>query len=754
MGIFNNRAMFRIFLALILVAVVMFTAVYFVFNNSMNELYLQAVENNRLLVRDTIRSFDEYFKEINNIIYTLYVLPNGTYDRLPGTDTDLYDAYVLTQKLSQLISSKDYIEEVVLFHNGSPLAITSKGTINFNVLVNKKYKSVKYTSDYWMSFAKIRHSLKVMPVSHYIETAENSNILYDKKLICIIGNNQYFNSDLNILTFVYADVLFRSVKLLKGASLIAMDESRNIFIDSAGNNSLNDIGEIYFDRGLETVFESKGYEYYCVKSDYNGYTYIYKIPLDIGKFSAVLKTNQILLLVSIFLGIVLSIMLSFFLYKPVRKIIKLLDKDVNEKVKEDNYAHIYNSIENMRKENDSYHQQIDSSGYDIQRSIFFKMLDDVNYYNNLKEQINKYFKVIFNSRQFLMAAFLIEKTAGRMDSDDDVLSFEDIVIALQDALKKRFVSPMVFQTENRQYFSMIGQAENLKRDVILKNLESIVKELKNSSLPGYSIIAAVSREYTVPQDCKAAYRDIRMCFAYRNIKSSNIIIDIEKLDFSQEIYFPDDLTDKLLNCLSYGNTDECTRIVNQIIDKNVGNDISYIKFLDIIKIIFNRIIRFISVQSVKSDEIAGLEQAFYEKIENITNYEAIRSFLNETISKAAKRKDKSRQNRLNTEFVAQYINLHYFEDLYLDNIAEQFGTSPKYFSNYFKKAFGVNFVEYLSKIRISRAKEYLASTNLTIGEIREKVGYINSSTFTSTFRKYCGVSPNEYKAYCNKKAVR
>ncbi|MDG0794182.1 AraC family transcriptional regulator [Cohnella ginsengisoli] len=72
-------------------------------------------------------------------------------------------------------------------------------------------------------------------------------------------------------------------------------------------------------------------------------------------------------------------------------------------------------------------------------------------------------------------------------------------------------------------------------------------------------------------------------------------------------------------------------------------------------------------------------------------------------------------------------------------------TTPKYFSNYFKKTFGVNYVEYLNKVRLSHARDLLRSTSLSIAEIGEKTGYLNASTFTTTFKKYMGVSPSDYR---------
>jgi len=78
-------------------------------------------------------------------------------------------------------------------------------------------------------------------------------------------------------------------------------------------------------------------------------------------------------------------------------------------------------------------------------------------------------------------------------------------------------------------------------------------------------------------------------------------------------------------------------------------------------------------------------------------------------------------------------------------MAEVLGTTPKYFSNYFKKTFGVTFVDYLSKVRLAHARELLRNTTLSIAEVGERVGYLNASTFATTFKKYYGISPSDFR---------
>lgn len=97
------------------------------------------------------------------------------------------------------------------------------------------------------------------------------------------------------------------------------------------------------------------------------------------------------------------------------------------------------------------------------------------------------------------------------------------------------------------------------------------------------------------------------------------------------------------------------------------------------------------------------------------------------------------------DFILDYINLHYNEDLYLDYMAQLINTTPKYFSKYFKKSTKFNFTEYLNKVRLSHAKNLLVNKNLMIKDVVIQVGFKSNSTFSNAFSKFHGITPNEYR---------
>ena len=81
----------------------------------------------------------------------------------------------------------------------------------------------------------------------------------------------------------------------------------------------------------------------------------------------------------------------------------------------------------------------------------------------------------------------------------------------------------------------------------------------------------------------------------------------------------------------------------------------------------------------------------------------------------------------------------------MDDVSREVDISPYYFSKVFKDETGVNFIEYLTNLRIERAKELLRNSDMSIKQICSEAGYSDPNYFSRIFRKNVGVTPTEYK---------
>lgn len=94
----------------------------------------------------------------------------------------------------------------------------------------------------------------------------------------------------------------------------------------------------------------------------------------------------------------------------------------------------------------------------------------------------------------------------------------------------------------------------------------------------------------------------------------------------------------------------------------------------------------------------------------------------------------------------EYIHEHQTEELSLGQVARAVNTSTFYFCKMFKKVTGINFTDYLSRVRIEKSKNLLLNPNLRVSEIAFEVGFQSLTHFNRVFKKILGQSPTEYRA--------
>lgn len=96
------------------------------------------------------------------------------------------------------------------------------------------------------------------------------------------------------------------------------------------------------------------------------------------------------------------------------------------------------------------------------------------------------------------------------------------------------------------------------------------------------------------------------------------------------------------------------------------------------------------------------------------------------------------------EQVLQLLQDKYMTELSLEACADMAGTNPVYLSKAFKQITGVNYIDYLTDLRLKKAQELLVDTTLKINDIAERVGY-QPSYFNRIFKKHVGITAGEFR---------
>ena len=103
------------------------------------------------------------------------------------------------------------------------------------------------------------------------------------------------------------------------------------------------------------------------------------------------------------------------------------------------------------------------------------------------------------------------------------------------------------------------------------------------------------------------------------------------------------------------------------------------------------------------------------------------------------------RNQQKIKEAVEYIKENYNKDLNMAVVSNFISMNYSLFSFSFKQYTGKNFVNFLKEIRIAKAKELLAETDMKIIEISQEIGYENEKHFMKIFKTECGVSPSEYR---------
>ncbi|MBN1696842.1 MAG: PocR ligand-binding domain-containing protein, partial [Spirochaetales bacterium] len=143
------------------------------------------------------------------------------------------------------------------------------------------------------------------------------------------------------------------------------------------------------------------------------------------------------------------------------------------------------------------------------------------------------------------------------------------------------------------------------------------------------------------------------------------------------------------------------------------------------------------VKDMKTIE-AGSEMLF-----NIVNYIVDIEMENVELKRKSKGGGRSRQEIV--EEAKEYIHSHFDQEIKLADIARTACVSDYYMSHMFKDETGISFIDYVTSVRIEKAKNLLRNTSLDIIDIAFRVGYNDSNYFSHVFRKKEGLSPTGYR---------
>lgn len=194
------------------------------------------------------------------------------------------------------------------------------------------------------------------------------------------------------------------------------------------------------------------------------------------------------------------------------------------------------------------------------------------------------------------------------------------------------------------------------------------------------------------------------------------------------------------------DTDVLYETITEIIELYKAYPLRYLQAVDGAS---NLLYLAISLLPEGEETMSGIFEGFpdgYRSLYRLTGTEQITEWmvtLRDGLCETLKSKRKTYKDHVITN-VQTYIKNHIEERLGLNEVAAVFGISPNYLSVLFKKNCGTGFTEYITQMKISRAKKLLLEQDMKVYEVADQLGFESAFYFSKVFKKVEGISPREY----------
>ena len=408
-----------------------------------------------------------------------------------------------------------------------------------------------------------------------------------------------------------------------------------------------------------------------------------------------------------------------------------------------------------------------------------------------KDLVRKYMEEMRENTEHEKQKFFEQMIAGNLSMADALETGKKYEMNLSAGMYNLLLFRFTLGEENRKSGELLGEAEyaieklterleyvfEFQRGVegwafllMADNEEQMSERVKELSkdleeiMKNYSTIAyfgGIGQPVARLRELEESFREAERALAARFTMELNRIISVEDIRMAQNVDTLDDI-----EITSFGEIEKTRTMLEKFLNNGAEDEID--EFVDVyinelpeenLKSVLMRqyiIMDAYIVMMSFCEKIEGIEgemQAQSEELKysmkTIQTLEEIKNYIRMLLKKIIGVRDTISGRRYSDiiEIAKDQIRKTYMSDeISLNTIAAEVGMSPSYFSSIFSKEMGKTFVEYLTEIRMDRAKELLMCSSMKTSEIGYEVGYKDPHYFSYIFKKTQNCTPKEFRA--------
>jgi two-component system, response regulator YesN len=661
-----------------------------------------------------------------------------TYENITRAKNILFN-YTLTN---------NFVEVMLIFDRRSSKILTSTTYADFAFYFNRIYRIRGLDGDNLRQFllrTETDHFLDYSSVQGIVEAGAGSGAYFSSSIVLGGANrNLYFGVFLNGL--IISEITGSGAASTNQFYVFGPDDMLLFPDDPAWKEDYSELLPL-FDRreneGLSQIHETEFF-YYSTYSKYTGLKYLSLVPTStfLEDASRLRWTFLLSLLACATVGAAVIFLFTVNNYRPIKNLLRYTED--GEGVSGDEFMRVESTIRRMNERNDRLISRIENSRQAVAEQLLGKLLRNeiedeeelLSLYDSLGVEENTPFRVIVIKPEntpdtSFRAEQLTDTFNKRLPACTRSLGIESIV-------NESFIFIVFFQPDTIPEMNEDSSGGLRAFGVDLKTDCNLIVTIA---------VGGVYHEYS---EVSKSYLEAVSALEYSLIRGRGAIIFSDQLVKEQPSdLYPERLMGRLDPLLDSYDFSGFSHLLEELKTAIFSRHYPVYLVRIIMYEIISRVKHLILVENID----LKAKQDLFVQMESLTSLDSIDrlfadiSLLVKDLEKTlTEKKVSSHFERIDaiTAFISANLN---DPNLSTSLLSDHIGMARAGFSRYFKQHTGITFVDYISRIRIDRAKELLVDSDMPLKQIVGEIGYSDVSAFIKKFREYTGLTPAQYRKH-------
>lgn len=752
----KNQLFIKLLLSYLAILVIPIIISWLAYGQAIREAESYTKASTMSMLKQSSDIIDKHLEEVNRVAIQLAM--NQRLKELVGArQVNNYELSRLLADLSSYIVPNNFTLRSCIYLKNSHNVLYSDTSFNDQFFYENVFQYQGMSFEEWQHILFSQaYSGKYLPASSVVmERLKQSVITY---MLSIPFNIQKQQADGVIFLLIdekQVHNLLPKIDVKKGGWVYIIDDNGNMITQIGEGTPLSHIKLANKEGYLETSQSGKPVFVTYMTSERSGWTYVVALPRSavMSKVHFIKILAVLVTMASLIFGCAAAYFMAHKNAEPIQGIVQMISEFFGvEDQGVGDYEFLTGKVSELISNNNLLKSDLKKQAA-MATAIFFDRLLKGDFKSSEEMEVfSNYVGVDFSGKK-LLVVILRMYDSSELLSGDILKELDMTKVLIKDTLKRVLrddaftldldennIAIMMMLTEDSE--NSYSKAERLMNEVYFEMYSRYRIQLTFAAGNICSNMGEVSQSFEQARDA-ASYLGRE--------KGRKILWYHELPKHSEGYYYSIDLETRLMNSTKAGDLQEVERYLNILREENYEKRTLSPEMLNLLAwemrgtlVKLKNHVEFNSAILEAIDKLNNSAKPFGETFNDIA---AIYKQICQCMDNQKRSHNINLKNRM-IEFISQTSA---DASLSLSTIAMKFGLTESYISQFFKEQTGQNFSSYLEKIRMEHACDLLTNSDMPINEIAQCVGYYSDQVFRRAFKRYHGMTPNEFRVLMKSK---